>query len=152
MTAPLRHFSRPNEYGKFGAVRKYDVHTGIDLYCKNYASVYAIEDGEVVRIEPFTGKDTDSNWWNDTQCVVVRGRSGYILYGEVKPAVWVGDKIKEGQILGNVLTVLKKDKGLPMTMLHLELYAQNMSPVVWKIGEPQPDGLLDPSNLIVHWD
>jgi len=145
---PLKKFQLPHEQGKFGAIRKHDIHTGIDLYCDLHEPVYAIESGQVTKVEPFTGRSTDSPWWRDTHCVVVRGRSGYILYGEIAPCVFIGDFVKEGQELGKVLRVCWKDKGLPTTMLHLELYDRDREPATWKLDEEIPDGLLDPTCLI----
>jgi hypothetical protein len=44
--------------------------------------------------------------------------------------------------------VLKKDKGLPMTMLHVELYEKGArEAVIWGLGDNQPQTLLDPSKL-----
>ena len=121
LNKPINLSSIPNQ-GRFGGVRKYDIHTGVDLYCDQNDLVYAIESGFVVGINWFTRLNAGSPWWNDTKCVLVSGKSGVILYGEVNPTVTVGDYITEGSIIGNVLTVLRKDKGLPMTMLHIELY------------------------------
>ena len=36
--------------GAFGAIRKFDVHTGVDLYCKKRTPICAVEDGEVVPV------------------------------------------------------------------------------------------------------
>lgn len=35
MTSPLKRYKPPHADGVFGAVRKYDIHTGIDLYCES---------------------------------------------------------------------------------------------------------------------
>jgi murein DD-endopeptidase MepM/ murein hydrolase activator NlpD len=55
MTSPLKRYKTPHAGGVFGAVRKYDIHTGIDLYCELEDPVYAIEDGVVVNVCHFTG-------------------------------------------------------------------------------------------------
>lgn len=135
--------------GSFGAIRKHDIHTGIDLYCQPEQEVLAVEDGEVVLIENFTGASANppSPWWHETKAVLIEGLSGVVVYGEIRPLedITVGQKIKQGQVIGNVITVLKKDKGTPTTMLHLELYKPGTrETVVWNIGEPQPDSLLSP--------
>ena len=145
---PLTNFQMPLENGKFGAIRKHDIHTGIDLYCSANAEVKAIESGIVTQITPFTGPIANLPWWNNTHAVVIKGASGYILYGEVAPLVELGQMIEAEQVIAKVLTVLKKDKGLPTTMLHLELYSENIEPVIWNHGEKCPKGLLDPSFLI----
>jgi len=110
--------------GAFGFIRTHDVHTGVDLYCNQGDNVYAIECGEVVAIHDFTGTKADSPWWNDTKAIMIEGSSGVFVYGEIKEkeGLKVGDNIECGEIIGEVITVLQKDKGKPMTMLHLELY------------------------------
>ncbi len=74
-----------------------------------------------------------------------------VLYGELDPDVEVGDAVARGESLGRVRTVLRHDKGLPMTMLHLELYATGArTSVWWRHGEPRPDALLDPTGRLVE--
>ena len=142
-------FRIPNEEGTFGAVRKYDIHTGIDLYCREGTKVYAMEDGEIVGIEAFTGKEAGSPWWNYTIAILIEGRHGVICYGELNETessgLFVGNKIKEGDLIGKIKQVLRKNKGKPMSMLHLELYKHGTRKTVWwKHGEPKPEQLLDP--------
>lgn len=150
-TWPLRDVvpAFPDEPGRFGAVRRHDVHTGIDLYCEIGQEVVAVEDGVVVAIEGFTGPNADdpSPWWNDTQAVLVEGESGVVVYGEVSSRVWVGMYVRAGSLVGVIETpVLKKDKGRPTTMLHLELMKLGARETVWwGIGEPQPVFLQDPT-------
>ena len=145
-------FNLPDDPGKFGAIRRHDIHTGIDLYCNEGAAVYAIERCRVTQIIPFTGPAAESPWWNETWAIVVAGELGYILYGEIlpNPFLKVGQQISEGYRLGWVEKVLKHDKGRPMTMLHLELYDRDMEPVWWDLNTPQPEGLLDPTKLIIN--
>ena len=120
----------------FGAVRKHDIHTGIDIFIHEDAPVYLPFDGEVVKIGNFTGSNaepTPSPWWNDTQYVIVKRtiptfywygepQDRYVLYGEIciNPEMFVGCKLHEGDIIGNIVQVLKNDKGRPMSMLHIE--------------------------------
>lgn len=147
--SPLDKFDPPHARGEFGAVRKYDIHTGVDLYCKPLSEVHAIEDGVVVAHGPFTGPDAGSPWWNHTHYVMVEGASGVVLYGELWPFVSTGELVYAGDALGVVLTVLRKDKGLPMTMLHMELYEpKTTKPVEWKLDEPQPATLRDITPLL----
>lgn len=140
--------------GAFGVKRKFDTHTGVDLYCNEGDWVHAIEDGTIIAIEPFTGEIAGFPWWNDTYAVAIKGVSGIINYGEIYPRVgwYVGYKIKEGEIIGHVIPVLKEDKGkVPSTsMLHLELYTKYDGRwVEWTLNTPQPDNLLDPTNLLL---
>jgi len=149
---PLNNYILPvdNSQGLFGAIRKHDIHTGIDLYCEKHDIVYAIEDGVVVNVCVFTGPGAGLPWWNDTKAVLIEGKSGVILYGELDTELMIGDLIKEGDMIGMILTVLKKDKGLPMNMLHLELYERGYrgDGEIWRIGEDKPKFLLDPTKLI----
>ena len=113
-------------HGRFGFPRKHDVHTGFDLYCSDGEPVYAMEDGIVTDVSHFTGEFTTPipmPWWENTMAIAIEGKSGVILYGEIyEPILKIGDKVVEGQIIANVKRVLRKDKGLPMSMLHIELY------------------------------
>jgi len=73
-----------NDLGAFGVKRKYDIHTGVDLYCNHGDVVLSIEEGEVLAIKPFTGEIAGFPWWNDTWGIAIKGKSGIINYGEVK--------------------------------------------------------------------
>jgi len=142
-----------NELGAFGVTRKHDIHTGVDLYCNEGDEVFAIEDGEVVAIEWFTGEKVQMPWWNNTQAIAIKSRSGTINYGEViaNETLKVGDIVNEGYLLGKVVPVLLKDKGkVPSTsMLHLELYNKYEGDwALWSLGESQPVNLADPTSLL----
>jgi murein DD-endopeptidase MepM/ murein hydrolase activator NlpD len=139
--------------GAFAAKRKHDVHTGVDLYCPSDTEVFAVEDGRVVAVEHFTGPQADdpSPWWKNTWAVLVEGESGVVLYGELYPHVEVGDDLKEGKRIGFSRSVLKKDKGKPMCMLHLELYTRGTKESVWwKLGEDKPKELKDPTSKLLY--
>jgi 8-oxo-dGTP diphosphatase len=153
---PLRNSLRllPDNPGRFGAVRAQDIHTGVDLYCEINTEVQAMEAGEVLSIEDFTGEKAGSPWWNNTRAVLIRGSSGVICYGEVSHVfVKVGARVAQAERIGRVSTpVLKKFKGRPMVMLHLELYAPGEDPpttIEWPLNTPQPDRLKDPLPLLV---
>lgn len=139
------------EFGAFGVTRKFDIHTGVDMYCNAGDECLAMEDGIVIAVEFFTGPSVDMPWWNDTQAVAIKGASGIINYGEVRAHVKVGDEIEEGDLIGWVIPVLKQDKGkVPsMTMLHLELYNEYDGQwVLWEVDTEQPKNLLDPTKLL----
>ena len=125
--------------GRFGAQRTHDIHTGLDFYCKPGTAVFPVEEGIVVNVFQFTGTDVHSPWWNDTMGITVKGKSGVILYGEIETTLKIGDKVSRSDEIGKVLTVLKEDKGLPMTMLHLELYDYNYTSEgeIWKTTKPE---------------
>lgn len=143
---------RSPEPGAFGAERSHDVHTGVDLYCEAGELVVAVEPGVVVSVEPFTGPKAESPWWNDTHAVVVRNDWWSIVYGELEPSGLpaVGTRVEAGQVLGAVARVLKHDKGRPTAMLHFEMYDNSFrTPVWWKKGEAKPEGLLNPTDLLL---
>jgi murein DD-endopeptidase MepM/ murein hydrolase activator NlpD len=155
---PIKNYKyeipKGDDLGAFGVKRKFDTHTGVDLYCNEGDSVYAIEDGKIIAIEPFTGEIAGFPWWNNTYALAILGLSGVINYGEIQPLsnLKVGDTIKSGDELGNVVPVLKKDKGkVPSTsMLHLELYSQYTGKwIEWTLNTPQPENLLNPTNLLL---
>ena len=154
---PLDHFFVPeqNHPGSFGFRRKHDIHTGIDLYTYEGAKVYAIEDGEVVRVDVFTGPKIGMDWWNETWAVMIEGESGVINYGEIKPNCSLGQKLKAGDLLGTVIPVLPADKhrtdipGHSCSMLHLELYQHGARDfAIWPLDQEKPIELLDPTNLL----
>ena len=138
--------------GAFGVVRKHDTHTGIDLYCPEGNPVHAVESGIVVRCGAFTGPDAESPWWLPTRYVLVEGISGVVCYGEIQedPNIVVGAEVRPSQRLGSVRQVLKNDKGTPQSMLHLELYDFGFKgePVWWKLDQPKPEALKDPTKLL----
>lgn len=140
--------------GAFGARRRYDVHTGVDLYCPEETAVFAVEGGTVTSIEEFTGPDADpaTPWWLPTQAVLVAGESGTVVYGEIAPLVQVGDQVNVGDPIGRVKRVLKRDKGRPTSMLHLELHARGAaaSAPVWELDGDRPQTLMDPTRFLLE--
>lgn len=147
-----------NHPGAFGYIRKHHTHEGVDLYCLEEDPVIAVEDGQVLNIVPFTGKIADSDWWHDTWAVMVHGTSGTVCYGEITPSTFIQKNayIKAGQLIGSIKQVLKKDKGRPMNMLHLELYKGRVEKPVCldhfngKPLKPEQFGLLDPTPYLIE--
>jgi len=140
--------------GTFGFKRKHDVHTGVDLYTVEGAPVYAVEPGIVVSVERFTGPP-ESPWWLTTYAVLVEGKSGVLVYGEVESLVSEGQDVEEGQHIARVIPVLPQGKERPdipghsRFMLHFEHYdAGTTRTVWWNLGDPQPKGLHDPLPLL----
>jgi hypothetical protein len=133
----------------FGAIRKFDIHTGVDLFCEDGETVFAIESGIIVDIVKFTGFE-ESPWWNDTYAMVIKSISGYILYGEITPlpTLKIDQQIQEGDMIGNIKQVLKEDKGKPMSMLHMELYSLYHNPVWWNHNFDKPIGLENITNIL----
>jgi murein DD-endopeptidase MepM/ murein hydrolase activator NlpD len=146
-TKPLDSFKIPesDSPNSFGAKRKYDYHTGVDLFCNTGDKVYSMYNGIITNILEFTGfKDTP--FWNDTYAVMIYHPdiNKTFLYGELEPLIKVGELISKGDIIGTVLRVLKNDKGLPTTMLHMECYSGMINDCVWwKHNEDKPENLED---------
>lgn len=145
----------PPNHGSFGEIRKYDIHTGVDLYAPDMTPVYAMTTGVVTDIGKFTGQDAGSEWWNETWYITlgsIKGSfNGKIVYGEIFEPQWTKGKIiDEGELIGYVKQVLKKDKGLPMSMLHMEAYDIHYfgEPVWWHLNEPRPECLIDPTAIL----
>ncbi len=150
---PVKHHP-----GAFGYKRSYYYHTGVDLYCNDGDEVYAAERGEVVNIEDFTGPKLGHSWWEPTQSVLVRGKSGTVVYGEITPSVYsnIGNYVFKGQLIGTVKRVLPFGKERPdiaghsLSMLHLELYKSHVKDSVsWHHGDVMPDCLFDPTEKLL---
>jgi hypothetical protein len=141
--------------GAFGFRRRNHVHEGVDLYVPEGTPVGAVEDGQVVSVVPFTGAIAvpPSPFWRDTWAVLVEGRSGTVVYGEVdRVPVKAGDEIAAGTVLGYVREVLVKDKvpPRPKSMLHLELHRGRVDDAwEWPVDGPRPATLLDPTDLLL---
>lgn len=140
----------PDHPGAFGHVRRNHVHEGVDLYCPEGTPVHAVEDGVVVAVIDFTGTAAEppSPWWRDTQAVLVEGETGVVVYGEIAPGadIRVGVRFDAGDAIGRVVQVLAKDKGRPMTMLHLELHRHGTRDAYeWTEGGGAPESLRDPT-------
>lgn len=144
--------AEPDSPGDFGYKRYGYFHEGIDIYCKDKTPIHAYEDGIVINICHFTGKYATpvTEWWNDTQSILIEGKSGVIGYCEILPcdSIKIGHKIKVGQLLGIVIPVLKEDKGWGKTMLHIELYAHGTTDHAdWRDHMNQPEELMNPRVL-----
>lgn len=141
--------------GAFGAVRKHDIHTGCDIYCDENSPVYAVEDGTVVARGQFTGSRVGVPWYNNTRYVSIKGKSGIVVYGEIKydKDVVAGGHVVKGELLGNVVKLLKhpprKDiEHHSSSMLHIELLKQDSKlryAPGWHHGEKSHPDVLDPT-------
>lgn len=143
----------PPHPGGFGTVRRHHVHEGVDIYCLKGEHVLAMDDCDVMSVEPFTGPAAGFPWWLDTMAVTARRKSDGIVfvYGEISPNARPGQTINEGETIGFSIPVLKNPKGYPECMLHIESYepASNGTCGIWGLGEPRPAGILDPTPLIL---
>ena len=84
----------------------------------------------------------------------MHGASGLVVYGELRTnGVQPGDWVRPGQIVGHVVQVLKKDKGRPMSMLHLELrdadHPDSRRAFDWAKDKARPDWLWDPTPYLL---
>lgn len=154
--------------GSFGVKRRFDRHRGVDLYAPVGTLVFAVEDGVVCPengIRPWTGTIANCDWWEDTWAIIIEGKSGMVVYGEIKidegllamqkQALKIpGGQIhvRKGQVIGTVVRVLKKDKGRPTSMLHIELrepgFYRNIDKS-WE-GDILPKGVLDPTPFLIR--
>lgn len=143
----------PDEVGRFGAIRRHEHHSGIDLYCELGTKVIAVEDGEVIAIEHFTGplSTPSSPWWNPTQAVLVRSADHVLVYGEITASVEIGQKVKGGEIVGIVdKPVLRHFKGRPTVMMHFEkLDAAATKSCIWPLDQNCPMDLKDPKDVLM---
>jgi len=146
--------------GAFAYQRRHDIHSGVDLYCKEGSVVLAAESGRVVLMEAFTGPSDNTPWWNDTKCVMIEGASGCINYGEIQPENWlqIGQNVSRGTVIGRVTPVLPVGKERPdipghsRSMLHVELYKHDVRATTepWTDPEKVPEGLLDPTPFLLN--
>ena len=144
--------------GSFAYIRANHIHEGIDIYCERGDEVFSIENGIIEKIIPFTGEIAGSPWWNNTYSILVRHKNFYINYGELIPCddLFTGQTIKEGHSLGFITPVLKKNKGRPMNMLHIEAYSI-FSPLIeipikeWQLNTIKSDYLINPTNILSRY-
>lgn len=139
--------------GDFAFRRSFYHHPGIDIYCPDQTIVQAVEEGTVVLIENFTGPDADppSPWWLPTSSILIEGVSGVLGYCEMAPYshLYKGAHVFEGESLGLIIPVLKKDKGNGTTMLHFEKYLPaTKEHVTWILDTPKPTNLRNPRKLL----
>lgn len=141
----------PPHPGAFGVQRKHHTHEGVDLYAPQCTPVVAVEAGLVLAVRPFTGPALGHNWWLPTHGVWVAGQSGVVVYGEIAPHVREGQFLGAGELVGVVSRVLPKDKGRPVSMLHLELRTEgDISDIEWLDANIRPATLLDPTPFLLQ--
>lgn len=141
------------EPGSFAAVRKHDIHCGVDIYLPEGTPVYFLFSGTIVAVSQFTGKAVGTPWWNDTWAVYVydASRDSTSVYGEVYPPnLCVGQHVESGALCGHVAKVLRVMKGGPMSMLHFEMYSGLVTDSAeWLLGAAMPNNLLNPTSVLL---
>lgn len=139
--------------GAYGVKRKHHTHEGVDLYCAEGTDVQVVEDGVIVAIFHFTGTlaEPPSPWWRNTMAMLVEGESGVVVYGEVAPHLGrlVGDKVRRGEKLAQVMQVLTYHNGFPVSMLHLELHEPGTK-YAWDWIDEKPPSLRDPTPFLLE--
>lgn len=141
--------------GAFGRARKHNVHEGVDLYGEEGDKVFAICDGTVILNDIFTG-GPDCPWWLSSNALLVEDGRGFYVYGEITSNLKVGDRVKSGQHIANIVPVLPAHKFRPdipghsVNMLHLERYDDSYDLdeegwANWLLDAPQPSFLKDPT-------
>ncbi len=136
----------------FGARRKYNLHTGIDLFCENMQPLASVEAGKIVSIGDFSNQKDKSPWLNRTRVILIEGQTGVVAYCNVieKPGLRVGRAVTAGEIIGNVIRINKKRRKNDICMLHLELYKPGTRKrVIWSYNFPKPPQLLDPGKYLL---
>ena len=144
--------------GAFGNARKYNFHEGVDLYGHEGMLVYAINDGEVISNERFTGPSVGHPWWLETDAVTVKSHTEYFVYGELKSDLKVGDVVKSGSVIGHLVPVLPPEKIRPdipkhsNVMIHLEKWNFKYPGKwqAWSKREDRPEWLEDPTNDLIQ--
>lgn len=160
LTIKTEFIPTSNHPGAFGARRKYDIHTGVDLYVQPEMDGYFIsmEDCVVLSVIDFTGEKAGSPWWKNTKAVLTTGPDCCMLYGEVEPAPKIvpGYELNRGEFMGWVKSVLSRDKirdyipNHSNRMLHFEMYSQlPKEPAVWPLDKDRPAGLIDPTPYLL---
>lgn len=152
---PSQKFYPRYHPGGFAFQRKFDIHTGIDLYGSDGDEVFAIYDGIVVDKGYFTGPLLGHKWWNTTFYVTIQHGDIQLIYGEIaEPLLQLGQKVKSGEKIGTLVPVLPEEKlrfDIPkhsVTMLHLEcLKTKN---VIKPFGTNNfiPDFLISPEPIL----
>lgn len=119
-------------------------HTGLDIE--------ASEGSVILAPEPCTIVDTDRGWSGTAKAVLVHTDSGFsILFGctALGSSPPIGTHLTTGQMVGSV-GYYTKTNGVHSPMLHVQTYNELMSPVqvnhaqAWYLGNPVPNGLIDP--------
>lgn len=146
--------------GCFGFKRKHHYHEGIDFYVPLGHRIYSGWDGQIVSVFQLTGAAVGSDWWEDSWACMIQSDSYYWMLGELSfetIIVHPGENIRKGQFIGCVGKVLKKDKGRPQTMLHLQCHTLNSQQddwaALWSDYKQKPNGLIDPTVCLMQsWE
>jgi murein DD-endopeptidase MepM/ murein hydrolase activator NlpD len=93
-------------------------HAGCDLYGLPGTDILAVEDGVVLR--------TGYQFYLSSVAIDIQHASGVIRYcelGQISESLKIGSTVRAGQVIAKIGQL----KGLPLSMLHLEMYTGNAS-------------------------
>lgn len=124
----------------FGAARNPPgrQHAGVDLYPEKGAGapVYAMLDGIVLKVATFYTRRNGERTFG----VLVDHGSFVINYGEIRPVRKAGEKVCQGDLLGNVSGTAQ---------LHLEMYSAGTKNWIGGWYGARPQSLLDPTEMML---
>ncbi len=123
----------------FGAGRKGGrTHAGMDYHAEPGTEVVAMTEGKVIKVYDF---------YSGTNAVEVENYDGTIIrYTEIQELVSIGDTVKQGDVIGRVIT---NQDDTPQSMLHLEIYMGTESGSLTQYGTNSYNrrkDLIDPSD------
>jgi len=153
---PMPDIPVASHHGAYMVKRRFDVHTGVDLFTCEGSDVFSIEEGEIVAIRKFTGNEAGTDFWENTMAIDIEGKTGTICYGEIEPSssLKVGDTVKGGQFIGKVKRVLKEYKGKATSMLHVAIHRHGLKYLLKDQNDPDMESFydlqLDPTMLLIQ--
>lgn len=117
-------------------------HCGVDLYGNHKDMIVAVESGTIINYYPF---------YLGTHCLFIQGDSGIVInYGEVEAGSWSEFKLRKGDRVKAGDPIARVGKMTKSSMCHFETYtAGTKSNQRWKTGQSRPNGLLDPTKLLL---
>jgi murein DD-endopeptidase MepM/ murein hydrolase activator NlpD len=127
-------------------------HCGVDIYAPEGSPVHAVEEGIVIRTSVFTSREMVA-YWNTTYAVLIKQVDGFLSrYAELGHVrVSKGDRVKAGQIIGVVGSVLNLQAVSEDAPLYIRLLKENGRSCMLHFevfrAEPDLDHLYSGGNL-----
>jgi murein DD-endopeptidase MepM/ murein hydrolase activator NlpD len=154
--------------GSFWENRDDRHHCGVDIYAPKGSAVRTVEGGEVMEVGQFTSPEI-LPYWNRTYYILIKHHDGIVSrYAELeKVHVKIGDKVRAGQAIAQVGSVLNPEKitdASPpyirrlrengnQSMLHFEIYKGMPTTAEDYLGgnsfqSEKPESLLDATSYL----